>query len=199
MLKKTVNKRVKADALKARASYPNRYAAMKMSLWFACMIRKYFLHNKAWVIFISMFVIFVIIGLVSVPDSIPIKVKKFFFSFFFVFPILWLYVLGTNLALKLPAKHTMKSKLFRLLSVATIISFYLWQYFNVGHLFSVIFMNATFVYLVYFVSRSLVSAEREQLVGFYDYIGIFYLVWLLPVGVWWLQPRIIKIFNEDFA
>ena len=163
------------------------------------MIRKYFLHNKAWVIILSMFTILILIGLISIPDSIPNKVKKLFFSFVFVFQIIWLYVLGTNLTLKLPSKHSMKSNLFRLLSVAAIILFYLWQYFNVGHLFSFIFLNGSFVYLVYFVSRSLVSAENQKLVGFYDYIGIFYLVWMLPIGVWWLQPRILKIFNEDFA
>lgn len=163
------------------------------------MIRKFFLYADAWKIFLSFVGLFVIIGLISAPNYIPFSLKKLFFSFAFIFELLWLYILGTNLNSKLPTKRSMSLILFKSLLISSIICFYLWQYFNIGHLFIFILINGSFLYLVYYVSKCLVSVENQKLMGFYDYIGIFYLVWLLPVGVWWLQPRIRKIFKEDFA
>jgi len=60
-------------------------------------------------------------------------------------------------------------------------------------------MNGSLLYIVYYVSKCLVSVESKKIMDFYDYINVFYLVWMLPIGVWWLQPRIKKIFKEDFA
>ncbi len=45
-------------------------------------------------------------------------------------------------------------------------------------------------YTMYFVAKTLKSAEVQYPVHFSDYFVDFILVWFLPVGIWFLQPRI---------
>jgi hypothetical protein len=51
-------------------------------------------------------------------------------------------------------------------------------------------------YGLYFVSKSLVLAETNKPVTFYDYAGPFFLIWFFPVGVWFTQPRINRLYAE---
>ncbi len=51
-------------------------------------------------------------------------------------------------------------------------------------------------YALYFVSKSLVLAETNKPVTFYDYAGPFFLIWFFPVGVWFIQPRINRLYAE---
>ncbi|HXY23158.1 MAG TPA: hypothetical protein VEI73_00785 [Candidatus Acidoferrum sp.] len=52
------------------------------------------------------------------------------------------------------------------------------------------------LYLLYFVSKSLVLVERGQPVSFYDYSGPFFLLWFFPLGVWVIQPRINRLYEQ---
>ncbi len=45
-------------------------------------------------------------------------------------------------------------------------------------------------YLVRFPSKTLVIAERQQLVPFSGYANEFLLAFFFPIGIWFLQPRI---------
>jgi hypothetical protein len=60
------------------------------------------------------------------------------------------------------------------------------------HLFAMFCM----LYLLYFVSKSLVLADTGKSASFYDYAGPFFLIWLFPVGVWIIQPRINRLYVE---
>lgn len=51
-------------------------------------------------------------------------------------------------------------------------------------------------YLLYFVSKSLVLAETSRAASFYDYAGPFFLLWFFPIGVWFIQPRINRLYAE---
>jgi len=51
-------------------------------------------------------------------------------------------------------------------------------------------------YDLYFVSKSLVLSETNKPVSFYDYAGPFFLIWFFPIGVWFIQPRINRLFAE---
>jgi hypothetical protein len=51
-------------------------------------------------------------------------------------------------------------------------------------------------YLLYFVSKNLVLAETKKPVSFYEYAGPLFLLWFFPVGVWFIQPRINRLFEE---
>ena len=60
------------------------------------------------------------------------------------------------------------------------------------HLFAVYCM----FYLLYFVSKSLALAESSKPVSFYDYSGPFFLLWFFPVGIWVIQPRVNRLFEQ---
>jgi len=52
------------------------------------------------------------------------------------------------------------------------------------------------LYNVYFVSKTLVQAETGKPASFYDYAGPFFLLWFFPVGVWFTQPRINRLYEQ---
>ena len=61
------------------------------------------------------------------------------------------------------------------------------------HLFS---MFCIF-YCLWFTAKSLKSVELQKPVTFSDFVGEFFLIWYFPLGVWFLQPRINKLFEES--
>ena len=51
-------------------------------------------------------------------------------------------------------------------------------------------------YGLWFTAKQYVTLQREQSAKFPDYIGPFFLFWISPVGVWFLQPGINDIFSD---
>jgi hypothetical protein len=52
----------------------------------------------------------------------------------------------------------------------------------------------SFLYLQIFVSKNLVSAETGKSASFSAYLGTSLLIWFWPIGVWFVQPRINRLF-----
>lgn len=53
------------------------------------------------------------------------------------------------------------------------------------------------LYSLYFIAKSLKVAEGQRAVTFNDFAGEFFLIWFFPVGVWFIQPRINRLFSDD--
>ena len=51
-------------------------------------------------------------------------------------------------------------------------------------------------YNFYFVSKSLVSAETGKNATFNEYAGMFFLLWFYPIGIWFIQPRINRLYAK---
>jgi len=49
-------------------------------------------------------------------------------------------------------------------------------------------------YLWQFIAKNLVLAEKGREVEFPQYMGAFLLLWLFPIGIWFLQPRINRLY-----
>lgn len=129
---------------------------------------------------------------------------------------LWFYTLGINLHRKLPPSVKMNLNLFLFFisyPVVYIIAFCFFisrsiQFTNGLPPFAfptsilliiplhLVAMFCMF-YCIYFVSKALKSAElqRDAVVG--DYIIDFICFWFYFVGIWFLQPRINKLFAGD--
>lgn len=58
------------------------------------------------------------------------------------------------------------------------------------------FAMACIFYDLYFVSKNLVLAQTGKTVTFYDYAGPFFLIWFYPVGIWFIQPKINRLFAD---
>jgi hypothetical protein len=52
-------------------------------------------------------------------------------------------------------------------------------------------------YDIYFVSKGLMQAERGARVSFYDYAGPFFLLWFFPIGIWFIQPKINRLYTKQ--
>ena len=45
-------------------------------------------------------------------------------------------------------------------------------------------------YNMYFVARTIKTAEMNKPVEFSDYIGEFFLMWFYIIGIWIIQPKV---------
>jgi len=66
-------------------------------------------------------------------------------------------------------------------------------------MFAVIFPLHLFAFLCqiyswYFVSKNLAMAEKPQFAAFPDYVGYFFGLWFFPIGIWFIQPRINRLY-----
>lgn len=61
------------------------------------------------------------------------------------------------------------------------------------HLLSMFCLFHTF----YFVAKTIRAAELQRNVTFSDFAGDFFLTWLFPVGIWFLQPRINQLLEKQ--
>lgn len=127
----------------------------------------------------------------------------------------WLYTLATNLNRKLPDVMPMninRFKVFWAIPFLYIVLIYAFMMFTIPfisngnipnpfifllifplHLFS---MFCIF-YCLYFVAKSLKAVELQRKVSSGDYIGEFFTLWFFPIGIWFIQPRVNKLFAED--
>ncbi|MGB2678181.1 MAG: RDD family protein [Candidatus Acidiferrum sp.] len=54
-------------------------------------------------------------------------------------------------------------------------------------------------YDLYLVSKSLALIETGKPVSFPDYAGSFFLLWFFPIGVWFIQPRINRLYAQPLS
>ena len=125
---------------------------------------------------------------------------------------LWLWSLGTFLNSRIPRELRMKTRFF----VFSVI--YLPLYLPLFGIFfedqqltrnlSLILISWVIIFPLhlfamfcqfygwYFVSKSLATAENARSASLADYIGYFFGLWFLPVGVWIIQPRINRLYTD---
>lgn len=125
----------------------------------------------------------------------------------------WFWVMAINLYPKLPPEAKLnlnRFKLFMLIPVVyiAVISF-LFGGIPIGtqggstggigaiivpvHLFSMFCIS----WCLAFLAKSLKAVELQRPVTFSDYAGEFFLIWFFPIGVWIIQPRINKLFDDN--
>jgi hypothetical protein len=125
------------------------------------------------------------IGLQSkVPENVKMKVKKF--KIFFFIPLIYLILISifigvaTNLMLesgKAPSVGLIMSL------VAIIIPLHFFSMFCI-------------FYSLYFVAKTYKTVELQRQVSFSDFVGEFFMIWFYPIGIWIIQPKINKMFEN---
>jgi hypothetical protein len=61
-----------------------------------------------------------------------------------------------------------------------------------------IFAMFCIFYSLYFLAKTLKTAELQREVTFSDFAGEFFLAWFFPIGVWILQPRINRMMEHYY-
>jgi hypothetical protein len=130
----------------------------------------------------------------------------------------WLWSVGVGLQTKIPEDLAMKTGLFKAALVFP--SVYLLLFFGfVGFLFSniesIIMVGAVsprliaiifplhllamiaMIYSLVFVAKTIKTAEIQRKAEFGDFIGEFFMIWFLPIGIWILQPKINEIYTYE--
>lgn len=124
----------------------------------------------------------------------------------------WFYSLGNGLYKKLPPKVDLNIRFFRISIFLPVVYIFLFIGFmlislfldkgepNLYYFFAIIpihfFMMFCVVYQLYFISKSLKSVELQREVTFNDYSSEFFLIWFYPIGVWFIQPRVNRLFES---
>jgi len=52
-------------------------------------------------------------------------------------------------------------------------------------------------YSMYFVAKTIKTAELQRKVGFGDFVGEFFLLWFYFIGVWIVQPKVNKLYGKE--
>lgn len=181
-----------------------------------------FLTLKHWQLFGLLMGIPMIFQIISIGSIVSSNDPTAEFKFFPVMMILylglflgWFYSLGTNLHKRLPETVNMNLKKFKIFLLIPAIymvlfTFYMSSIFsNVStgiepnpaiwgiifplHLFSMFCL----FYCLYFISKELKAVEWQKPVTFSDFAGEFFLIWFFPLGIWIIQPRINKLFENN--
>jgi hypothetical protein len=131
-----------------------------------------------------------------------------------------IWTVAIRLQDKLPAQIIMPVKRFRifffipLVYIALIMLFAGYVFFNdisrfgqpsrvqLGGLIGLIlpvhlFAVFCILHTLYFVAKSLKTAEQQKVVRVSDFAGDFALLWLFPIGIWFIQPRINQLFDPS--
>jgi hypothetical protein len=52
-------------------------------------------------------------------------------------------------------------------------------------------------YTIWFIAKCIATIENNRVVGFDSYAGNFFLLWFFPIGIWFIHPKVRKIFSMD--
>jgi len=184
-----------------------------------------FLRLKHWQLFILLMIAPFFVQLVGMTVLVTSHGSAMIFAAFMLIMFLfvgiffgWLYVLGVNLNKKLPGMVKMNLTKFKwFLFTLVVYMVIIWVFMSVhfeymldsGETNSVdltggfavilplhFFSMFCIFYCLFFIAKSLKAVERQRPVTFSDYAGEFFLIWFFPIGVWIIQPRINKIFED---
>lgn len=187
---------------------------------------KFFLQLKHWQLFVLLIGIpialeFFTVGFIFTADDVSSGLERFLH----IFPILmllyigvlfgWLWSVGVFLSKKLPIDAPMPSGLFKgaviiptlyILFICWFIAKLMWgnemsELFieeNLAVILTAHFTSMACIFFIfYFNAKALKSVELQRTALLGDYISEFFLFWFFPVGLWFLQPRINKLLEEQ--
>jgi hypothetical protein len=178
-------------------------------------IERFFLRAKHWQIFLLLVAVFVALeilfsgGLVSGAKSeedltLTIDLIAALTGLSLVCFLVWLWSLGSFLTSAAPAEFRLKTGFFRFAVIYPGVYIFVFAalFFSMNpkvlaviiplHLFGMFCM----FYDLYFVAKSLAMAETGSSATFAGYAGAFFLLWFYPIGIWFIQPRVNRLYAD---
>lgn len=110
------------------------------------------------------------------------RMKSGWFKFFFFYPLLYLPMVLVLFFIVFISGQRGTS--FNPAFIAIIFPFHLFAMFSM-------------LYVMYFTSKTLKTAEVQRPVELSEFIGDLLLIWFFPIGIWFLQPRINQLYKKD--
>ena len=157
----------------------------------------FFISAKAWKIFIIYFVLLIMVGFLYFSNVNPFVDNSLFYVTNDLFVLFWLYSVGYQLySFISPAKMNLKLfQIVSLISFCLLLSFFFYpSTFCIST--TIILLNLALAFLIFFVARLITIAEINETGHINSCLGTFVYIWMFPIGIWLVQPRIIKIFKN---
>ena len=166
---------------------------------------KLILRLKSWQLFLILLFIPVILSFFHLEyfsDILTIILTILIGSAYFF----WLLAIGLMLPKKLDKSITIPSKSFKFHFIGIILVIVLLLFFVSNNILpkdyagiiiipSLYYFYAIFIIFRY-VSKVIASVELKRLAKAPDYMGYFMLIWFFPIGVWFIQPKLNKYFED---
>jgi hypothetical protein len=180
-----------------------------------------FLRARHWQIFMITFglpfLIQVVLAVISITTNnhmILVEVMPFvvFLSLGGYFG--WFWAIAHGLQKKLPSELKLNVTRFRIFMLLPIL-YFVFAFFMLGSLegntengqepnwdtFALIvplhlFSMFCIFYCLYFVAKTYKTVELQRKVIFSDFIGEFFMIWIFPVGIWFIQPKINRLMKN---
>ncbi|KLN66875.1 hypothetical protein [Vibrio sp. VPAP30] len=157
---------------------------------------------KSWQMFLLIIAPMILPSIVGTTPSLAL----FFVTWFFWMSVLlgWIYSVGKKANSLVPdglQKSTTKLKVALSIPIVYSVLFSILVVQNVSispwivpiHLLSMVCI----FYAMLFSAKQLVVSIKQEKVGFFEYCGPFFLFWFSPIGVWFLQPKINRLIEEQ--
>lgn len=186
----------------------------------------WFLRIKHWQLFLLMIGIPLVSDISFISIFFEQDSSRIFSIFLPIIMIIWIgiffgwfYALGTNLHKKLPPHVKMNLRLFKvfwtfpvcyIFLICLVMMFFSKNFFPpdpeaslnttiYASVFVPVHLFAMFCifYCLYFIAKTMKAVEWQRPVTFSDYAGEFFLLWFYPVGIWFIQPRINRLFEKS--
>lgn len=161
----------------------------------------FFLRANAWQIFLVFLGIMILSPVLTLNLHLPFGLSRIFMPLHMLFVLFWLYVLGTQLFSIVPSTVSTKLGLFKASIILTYVFIYIFIFLYFGPemtswpgLLLVILINLGFIYSSFFVATNLVNAELQENPNSHNVGSVLILILLFPIGIWFIQPRLQKIF-----
>jgi hypothetical protein len=179
-----------------------------------------FLKLKHWQLFVLVIVIplifqFIKIGSITSNDNNRTALDNFPIIFIFGIGIYfsWLYTLGTNLYGKLQTKELLNIKVFKIIVFFPVFYFLILSFLlfrtpsneipSIGIFaimiplqFLALFSN---FYCIYFIAKALKMIDCQKQCIFSEFTEEFFLIFFFPFGIWKIQPKINKLFENTIS
>lgn len=127
----------------------------------------------------------------------------------------WFWSIAIGLQKNIPVEIEMKVKRFKVLFIIPLVYTVVFMVF-IGGLFSGMFTygfsNSTWFlviilplhlfsifcifHTIYFVAKTIRTAELQRVVTFGDFAGEFFLLWFYIIGIWIIQPKVNRLNRE---
>jgi hypothetical protein len=178
----------------------------------------YLLKLKHWQVFVLIFILPFILQYIATQLFAALEILTPILSIVVaalppIVPVAWLWWVGFHFYKGLPGRIKVSAVYFHLGALYFILYLLLLTYtlgvardniadgtLPIGMLILLMPMHlfATFcyLYLTYFAARSIVSVQKQRVVTIAEYIIVAIQVLFLPIGIWFIQPRLNKLALE---
>ncbi|HLP21062.1 MAG TPA: hypothetical protein VK174_12205 [Chitinophagales bacterium] len=149
------------------------------------------------------------------PSFFPDSISGVLIGVWVIIALVWLFYFATSLYEKLPQGHDLNIKTFHYNFVFVVLSLVANLIFFDGALvidqdnykiygwwlaiilpWSFYLTYCFFVFIPCFIAKSIATIEQHEVVSFDAYSKDMFLLLFFPVGVWFIHPRVQKIFSS---